>query len=431
MNRLDFDGLDGSLVPPAYKQGTASVSNSDQYGNLPAYAHIQTTELAAHTDSFPFAERQNESVDKTNNTRDKEQSDDSLFSDDTEPLVIETADSDQNGGSSNEGLPLHRLAATSKVGRKARRKEGFDGELADEPLVPDLIDRAASEPAAVYRPTSQQNHASPSINKLLTISAVFVAGWLIGGAGLLAWLNLENEIPMLRSPDKSPAAAVSQQTQNAPAEPLKRANAAVPHSPFEHAEKGASLVSGQRRTIGTFQATDDSGVSEQPALQLEDNLETDRTQLDQDPDTRLSQPKSKQDVIAEGNERGASIPQLADRIAQKALPANPNAPATSWAIPVSFNSLDVPEAAVEKLKAGLLRCDKEILITGHTCSLGGADKNYYVGLARAKSVRKTLEALGIPSDRLKVDSAGANRPVATNATEEGRKANRRVVITCR
>jgi outer membrane protein OmpA-like peptidoglycan-associated protein len=433
MNRLDFDGLDGSLVLPAYDQGSARLStlDSDEDGDQPAYADSKTTDFTAYTDSFPLTERHYERVDKDKGASDDmEQSENPLFYDNTEPLRIETTDSDQNGGSLNKSSLLQKLTAAFKASGNAPTKRAFNREIAEDPVVPSLKDRIASEPAAEYPPSPSQNQASQRVKRLLTIAAAFVAGLLIGGASLLAWLGRDNEIPLLGSVDKSPVIARERENQIEAIEPSEQAGDIVSLSPSEQVEKDVARKSGVERTSETPQVNNEGGASEQPVLQTQGDLETGRTPPEQKPDSSPPQHVSIRENTA-GTEGGASTQQLADEIPQKALPAHTNAQSTSWTIPVSFDSLDVPGEAVAKLKDQLLLCDKGLLIIGHTCSLGEAETNYYVGLARAKSVRKTLTELGFPDDRLKVDSAGASQPVATNATEEGRQANRRVVISCR
>ena len=71
--------------------------------------------------------------------------------------------------------------------------------------------------------------------------------------------------------------------------------------------------------------------------------------------------------------------------------------------------------------------DKNIIVTGHTDSIGV--NNYHWGLERAKNVKNYLVSQGIPSSKIKVVSKGETEPVATNQTEEGRAKNRRIEIT--
>lgn len=71
---------------------------------------------------------------------------------------------------------------------------------------------------------------------------------------------------------------------------------------------------------------------------------------------------------------------------------------------------------------------KSILVEGHTDSRGNAAQNEQLSLLRAESVRATLVREGIPSDKIRAVGVGSSRPVADNATAEGRANNRRVEI---
>jgi outer membrane protein OmpA-like peptidoglycan-associated protein len=68
-------------------------------------------------------------------------------------------------------------------------------------------------------------------------------------------------------------------------------------------------------------------------------------------------------------------------------------------------------------------------IEGHTDNLGSKEVNERVGLARAEAVKQYLsERYEILPDSISVVSYGFEKPVADNATQEGRALNRRVVI---
>jgi OOP family OmpA-OmpF porin len=70
---------------------------------------------------------------------------------------------------------------------------------------------------------------------------------------------------------------------------------------------------------------------------------------------------------------------------------------------------------------------KKITIEGHTDSVGSADYNQKLSQRRADAVKAYLiEKGGIDADRLTAIGYGEDRPVASNATEEGRRKNRRV-----
>jgi outer membrane protein OmpA-like peptidoglycan-associated protein len=70
-------------------------------------------------------------------------------------------------------------------------------------------------------------------------------------------------------------------------------------------------------------------------------------------------------------------------------------------------------------------------VEGHTDDTGDAEANMALSERRAGTVVEALIALGIDRDRLTAQGVGAERPVADNATEEGRQANRRIEIIVR
>ncbi|RMG41679.1 MAG: OmpA family protein [Candidatus Dadabacteria bacterium] len=69
-----------------------------------------------------------------------------------------------------------------------------------------------------------------------------------------------------------------------------------------------------------------------------------------------------------------------------------------------------------------------INVVGHTDDSGSPEHNERLAEARARTVSAYLASRGISSDRIKVKSFGAKRPIATNATDVGRQLNRRVDI---
>jgi outer membrane protein OmpA-like peptidoglycan-associated protein len=67
-------------------------------------------------------------------------------------------------------------------------------------------------------------------------------------------------------------------------------------------------------------------------------------------------------------------------------------------------------------------------VFGHTDSTGGEQHNFDLSQRRALSVANYLSAQGVDSRRFAVTGFGKTRPVATNATADGRAQNRRVEI---
>jgi outer membrane protein OmpA-like peptidoglycan-associated protein len=69
-----------------------------------------------------------------------------------------------------------------------------------------------------------------------------------------------------------------------------------------------------------------------------------------------------------------------------------------------------------------------VAVEGFTDNTGGAAKNTQLSQARADAVRKALVSKGVAAERLKAKGFGPDRPLADNATPEGRAANRRVEV---
>lgn len=67
-------------------------------------------------------------------------------------------------------------------------------------------------------------------------------------------------------------------------------------------------------------------------------------------------------------------------------------------------------------------------VVGHTDSTGAPDYNLALSQRRAASVKAGLVAHGMDPARLRDQGVGETQPIASNATEEGRTQNRRVVI---
>jgi outer membrane protein OmpA-like peptidoglycan-associated protein len=83
---------------------------------------------------------------------------------------------------------------------------------------------------------------------------------------------------------------------------------------------------------------------------------------------------------------------------------------------------------LERAAATILAAPSEtrIEIAGHTDSLGVERRNRALSQARAEAVRNTLVELGVPRQMLIPRGYGSSRPVADDATEEGRFRNRRI-----
>ncbi len=71
---------------------------------------------------------------------------------------------------------------------------------------------------------------------------------------------------------------------------------------------------------------------------------------------------------------------------------------------------------------------RRVRIEGHTDDVGSPAFNYQLSDRRARAVLQWLVANGIDRARLESRGYGASRPVGDNATEEGRRHNRRVEL---
>ena len=89
--------------------------------------------------------------------------------------------------------------------------------------------------------------------------------------------------------------------------------------------------------------------------------------------------------------------------------------------------------AIERLRplAGYLRANPgvRVAIDGHTDSRGSNAHNQDLSERRAQSVREALDEMGVIRARFRVTGHGEGSPVASNATAQGMRLNRRVEVT--
>ncbi|MCY1018382.1 OmpA family protein [Pyxidicoccus sp. MSG2] len=69
-----------------------------------------------------------------------------------------------------------------------------------------------------------------------------------------------------------------------------------------------------------------------------------------------------------------------------------------------------------------------VVVASHTDNRGDPDVSRALSQSRAEAVRAYLVAQGVPADRLDAQGHGADRPIASNETSQGREANRRVEL---
>jgi OmpA-OmpF porin, OOP family len=82
--------------------------------------------------------------------------------------------------------------------------------------------------------------------------------------------------------------------------------------------------------------------------------------------------------------------------------------------------LDEMAAALHKVR------DRKVEVIGHTDNVGLRESNVALSLARAEAVRTYLAGRGVSADMVTVSGQGPDRPVADNASADGRARNRRI-----
>ncbi len=84
---------------------------------------------------------------------------------------------------------------------------------------------------------------------------------------------------------------------------------------------------------------------------------------------------------------------------------------------------------LEKVQRMIEDFGAPVVITGHTDALGEDDYNLDLSVQRAEAVRDYLVGRGVDPALISAEGRGEGEPVGDNATDEGRQANRRVVVT--
>jgi OOP family OmpA-OmpF porin len=97
-----------------------------------------------------------------------------------------------------------------------------------------------------------------------------------------------------------------------------------------------------------------------------------------------------------------------------------------------FNKSNIKKEFVPVLNEGVsvIKAKKypQVILEGHTDSVGTQEYNQRLSERRANSVKAYLVKKGVPADEITTVGYGKTRPIASNATAEGRRLNRRVEI---
>jgi len=87
-------------------------------------------------------------------------------------------------------------------------------------------------------------------------------------------------------------------------------------------------------------------------------------------------------------------------------------------------------AVLDAVAAVLKKYDKTVIeVAGHTDSAGSREHNQVLSERRAGAVAAYLEKRGVLKSRVVTIGAGETRPIASNASADGRARNRRVELT--
>ncbi|MEC3860079.1 OmpA family protein [Mesobacterium sp. TK19101] len=91
-------------------------------------------------------------------------------------------------------------------------------------------------------------------------------------------------------------------------------------------------------------------------------------------------------------------------------------------------SLDDINRITSLMRVCVVQGGLRAIVGGHTDDVGSDQANQLLSLDRAWAVRQALIARGIPGEAVEAEGYGETRPIADNATEAGRAANRRTTI---
>jgi len=102
------------------------------------------------------------------------------------------------------------------------------------------------------------------------------------------------------------------------------------------------------------------------------------------------------------------------------------------AVQFDFNAAVINDESSPVLDAGAMALqeagDRQVMITGYTCSMGPEAYNQTLSESRAEAVKAYLVDKGISADRLMTRGGGESNPIGDNENKDGRQMNRRAEL---
>jgi outer membrane protein OmpA-like peptidoglycan-associated protein len=89
---------------------------------------------------------------------------------------------------------------------------------------------------------------------------------------------------------------------------------------------------------------------------------------------------------------------------------------------------DEAKPILEAMASRLVRENARVEVAGHTSNTGSESYNLNLSQERAESVMAYLKSMGVPAGNMTAKGYGMSEPVADNATQDGRNANKRVEL---
>lgn len=213
------------------------------------------------------------------------------------------------------------------------------------------------------------------------------------------------------------------------------------------AEAAAALEQAQRDKTAAEQNYKE--LSQQQLASAKDALQTNQQQIERERQARAQAESARQQAESartqaeKARQEAEAARREAERVANAALASLKEIAAVkeekrgvvitlSGAVLFASGKSELLPIAKEKLNqvAATLKDQGSppLRIEGHTDSTGSAQANRKLSLDRADSVKTHLISVGLPADKISTVGHGPDRPVADNATAEGRANNRRVEI---